>query len=152
MYVSMGENSLIRVYRPPHYPSEDEKLRATSLSRRRGGNCPNSLEVLQQLTSSTSGQGVLNLVTVLPAQSSVAAQQIRAELEPRVSLEQCIYREEFSEPASSYIIKSLESGSRTIVNYNELPEMSVDEVKGVIDSVGEKAGWFHFEVRQLASP
>lgn len=132
--------------RPPHYPSEDEKLRATSVSRRRGGNCPNSLEVLQQLKSTVTGPATLDLVAVLPAQSSVAAQQIRAELEPRVSLHECIYREEFTEPASSYIIKSLASGSRTIVNYNELPEMSVDEVKGVIDRVGRRTGWFHFEV------
>lgn len=92
------------------------------------------------------GSAELGLVAVLPAHSSVAAWQIRAELEPQVSLGQCIYREEFSEPASSYIIKSLASGSRTIVNYNELPEMSVDEVKDVIDRVGESAGWFHFEV------
>lgn len=88
----------------------------------------------------------MGLVAVLPAQSSLAAQQIRAELEPRVKLDRCIYREEFSEPASSYIIKSLASGSRTIVNYNELPEMSVDEIKGVVDNVGERTGWFHFEV------
>lgn len=147
----MRVSLLTKICRPPHYPSEDEKLRSTSLSRRRGGNCPNSLEVLQQLTSSASGPAALELVAVLPAQASVAAQQIRAELEPRVSLEQCIYREEFSEPASSYIIKSLGTGSRTIVNYNELPEMSVDELRGVIDRVGDKAGWFHFEVCQLAS-
>lgn len=76
----------------------------------------------------------------------MAAQQIRAELEPSVRLDRCIYREEFSEPASSYIIKSLVSGSRTIVNYNELTEMSVDEIKGVVDNVGERTGWFHFEV------
>ena len=88
----------------------------------------------------------MDLVAVLPAQSSMAAQQIRAELEPSVRLDRCIYREEFSEPASSYIIKSLASGSRTIVNYNELPEMSVDEIKSIVDNVGERTGWFHFEV------
>lgn len=88
----------------------------------------------------------MDLVAVLPAQSSVASQQVRAELEPRVRLDRCVYREEFTEPASSYIIKSLASGSRTIVNYNELPEMSVDEVKSVVDKVGEGTGWFHFEV------
>lgn len=63
-----------------------------------------------------------------------------------MNLDRCIYREEFSEPASSYIIKSSGTGSRTIVNYNELPEMSVDELKRVIDEVGPKTTWFHFEV------
>ena len=58
----------------------------------------------------------------------------------------CIYRDEFNEPASSYIIKSQESGSRTIVNYNELPEMTVDEFKKIADELGPRSTWFHFEV------
>lgn len=148
---------LISNYRTPHYPSEDEKLRASTLSRRRGGNCPNSLEVLQQLLEHDSRSSNnnntpnpdslnLNLVAVLPARSSVATQQIRAAFEPRVSLENSINRESFTEPASSYIIKSLDSGTRTIVNYNELPEMTFEEFKGVADGLGGRARWFHFEV------
>lgn len=89
-------------------------------------------------------------MAILPAKSSVASQQIQSAFEPGVRLDRCIYREKFSEPASSYIIKSSGTGSRTIVNYNELPEISVDELKGSIDAVGAKTTWFHFEVRALS--
>lgn len=139
-------------YRTPHYPSEDEKLRASTLSRRRGGNCANSLEVLQQLLEHSDIKNLktaspnINLVAVLPARSSVATHQIRAGLEPHVSLEHSIFRELFNEPASSYIIKASDSGSRTIVNYNELPEMTVEEFQVIADSLGPGANWFHFEV------
>lgn len=88
----------------------------------------------------------MNLVAVLPAKSSIASQQIQSALEPHVHLDHCIYREEFNEPASSYIIKSQSSGSRTIVNYNELPEMTVDEFTRIADALGSEAGWYHFEV------
>lgn len=87
-------------------------------------------------------------MAILPAKSSVASQQIQNAFES-VNLDRCIYREEFSEPASSYIIKSSGTGSRTIVNYNELPEMSVDELKRVIDEVGTRATWIHFEVSTI---
>ncbi|RHZ65675.1 uncharacterized protein CDV56_108342 [Aspergillus thermomutatus] len=139
--------------RTAHYPGEDEKLRASSISRRRGGNCPNTLEVLQQLIahSKSTSKVSLNLIAVLPAKASVASQQILADFEPGVELKHCIYREEFNEPASSYIIKSQASGSRTIVNYNELPEMTVEEFTAIADKIGSNATWFHFEVSDFRS-
>lgn len=141
------------MYRTSHYPGEDEKLRASSVVRRRGGNCPNSLEVLQQLTqfAPLGNEPSLDLIAVLPAKASVASEEIRAAFEPRVRLSHCIYREKFTEPASSYIIKSLSSGSRTIVNYNELPEMTVEEFSRVADDLGPWASWFHLEVRRIGS-
>lgn len=63
-----------------------------------------------------------------------------------MSLDHSIYRESFNEPASSYIISSAGSGSRTIVNYNELPEMSLAEFEDIAGSVGGEGSWFHFEV------
>lgn len=136
------------IIRTPHYPGEDEKLRASSISRRRGGNCPNTLEVLQQLVAQSPGadKTPLNLIAILPAQSSVASRQIREVFEPRVSLSHCIYRDQFQEPASSYIIKSEASGSRTIVNYNELPEMTLEEFTPITDRLGIQDAWYHFEV------
>lgn len=139
--------------RTSHYPGEDEKLRASSVARRRGGNCPNSLEVLQQLTqyAPLGTEPSLDLIAVLPSKASVASAQIRKAFEPRVRLSHCIYRESFTEPASSYIIKSQSSGSRTIVNYNELPEMTVEEFSQIADDLGSRASWFHFEVRPIGS-
>ncbi|KAI9372164.1 Ribokinase-like protein [Aspergillus egyptiacus] len=147
--VAVGACYVDTILTTPHYPGEDEKLRATSISHRRGGNCPNSLEVLQQLMAQSppATPVQLNLVAVLPARSSVASQQIRDAFEPNVSLRHCIYREEFREPASSYIIKSRSSGSRTIVNYNELPEMTLEEFMRGVDTLDSEPAWFHFEGR-----
>jgi ketohexokinase len=89
-------------------------------------------------------------VSVLPQRQSIASQQIQAAFEPRVDVSHCIYRQEFEEPASSYIIKSQSSGSRTIVNYNELPEMTVEEFTRIADDLGPKANWFHFEVCNIS--
>ncbi|KAJ6028225.1 pfkB family kinase [Penicillium herquei] len=130
-----------------HYPGEDEKLRASNIVHRRGGNCPNSLEVLQQLTLASKTNLALNLVSVLPARSSVASQQIVSALEPRVQLGHCIFRETHQEPASCYIINSQSTGSRTIVNYNELPDMTTEEFIQVAHKLGSQVTWFHFEGR-----
>ncbi|KAL4960307.1 ketohexokinase [Aspergillus stella-maris] len=147
--VAVGACYVDTILTTPHYPGEDDKLRAKSISRRRGGNCPNTLEVLQQLVerSSPDKRVPLNLIAILPAHSSNASREIRDAFEPKVSLKHCIYREKFQEPASSYIIKSEESGSRTIVNYNELPEMTVVEFMSIADELGVGAGWYHFEGR-----
>ncbi|WEW54750.1 ketohexokinase [Emydomyces testavorans] len=135
-----------------HYPKEDEKLRASSLSRRRGGNTLNSLEVLQQLLEcrqSTESQMCMPLyaVAVLPARSSAAVKEIEASLGLKVDLQHSIYRETCSEPASSYIIKSQSTGTRTIVNYNQLPEMTTDEFIEKADNLPAGPKWFHFEGR-----
>lgn len=135
----------------PHYPGEDEKLRASKFSHRRGGNCPNTLEVLGQLLQHgpPKDECSLNLISVFPSHSSAALQQIRSSFGNNVQLDKCIFREQFSEPASSYIIASQATGSRTIVNYNELPEMSYAEFKTAVEPLHSEAGrlWFHFEVR-----
>ena len=64
-----------------------------------------------------------------------------------VDLTRCIYRDELDDPASSYILRSEASGSRTLVNYNELPEMTADEFSAAIDGLGGDM-WVHFEVRR----
>ncbi|KAJ5623926.1 Ribokinase-like protein [Penicillium lagena] len=150
--VAVGACYVDTILTTPHYPGEDEKLRASSVTRRRGGNCPNTLEVLQQLAQHAplNQSPTLNLITVLPAKSSVASEQIRSAFEPRVRLDHCIYRDQFTEPASSYIIKSQSTGSRTIVNYNELPEMTVEEFSRIADDLGPRTTWFHFEVRGMS--
>ncbi|KAJ5093106.1 pfkB family kinase [Penicillium angulare] len=145
--VAVGACYLDTILSTPYYPGEDEKLRASSITHRRGGNCPNSLEVLKQLIPISNLPLSLSLITVLPSESSAATQQIRSTLEPNVCFDHCIYREGFQEPASSYIIASRSTGSRTIVNYNELPDMTIGELTGIIDGMVSKATWFHFEGR-----
>ena len=135
-----------------HYPAEDEKLRASKLIRRRGGNCPNALEVLEQLllllplASPKPDPIALVLSAVLPSSSSTGFQQIKSSFGSMVDLTHCFYREEHDEPASSYIFKSRSMDSRTIVNYNELPEMSSKEFGEMVDGLGDETCWYHFEV------
>lgn len=64
---------------------------------------------------------------------------------PAVNLTQCIYREEHKEAASSYIIRSSTTDSRTIINYNELPEMTCEEFIVMADRLGSELTWCHFE-------
>ena len=133
----------------PHYPQEDEKLRATNIAQRRGGNGPNTLEVLQQLVGRQNNDEELSLVlcSVLPSRLSPATQQIESSLGRYVDLTHSFYRADHLEPASSYIIRSLSSGSRTLVNYNALPEMTSAEFIAVADRLDTTAIWYHFEVR-----
>lgn len=64
-----------------------------------------------------------------------------------IDFSQCIYRNENSEAASSYIIRNMEKGSRTIVNYNGLPEMTVEEFARILPKFNqEEESWWHFEV------
>ena len=146
--IAVGACSIDTILTVPHFPEEDSKLRATSFTRRRGGNCPNTLEVLIQLLQLDDRSDVeLNLVATLPARTSRGIEFIRKSFEyssascPKrsdeeqslipssqmVDLEHCLYREKFSEPVSSYIISSSATTSRTIINHNPLPEMTYDE-------------------------
>ncbi|KAI4138747.1 MAG: hypothetical protein LQ341_004523, partial [Variospora aurantia] len=132
-----------------HYPAEDEKLRASSIVRRRGGNCPNTVEVFQQLLDLNKNTNPVSLAlcAVLPSKSSSGYQEIKASFAPVTDLTRCICREDNSEPASSYIIRSRAVDSRTIINYNGLREMSLEEFASVADELGERMGYCHFEVR-----
>jgi ketohexokinase len=67
----------------------------------------------------------------------------------------CLYRDEASEAGSSYIIKNAAEGTRTIVSYNELEEMSLDEFAVKADLMVARTYkpwkdndmiWYHFEV------
>lgn len=107
------------------------------------------------------------LISTFPASSSPAIANIAASLGPAVNLEHSIYRGAHTEPASSYIIRSRQTGSRTIVNYNGLPEMTaaefVEAVTHISSDISRRFGsgsgmtkdnlrngacyWFHFEGR-----
>ena len=173
----------------PQFPEEDSKLRATALQVRRGGNCPNTVEVLQQLILSSDlltntrpprpqpQRLKLHLVSTLPDVGSSATRKILASFAAPtpllvsatgtasatatiVDFSHCLYREGHEEAASSYIIRSAATGSRTIVNYNDLPEMTANEFANIVDEfvarerldsdhegkfVGQNC-WWHFEV------
>ncbi|KAI1096902.1 Ribokinase-like protein [Rostrohypoxylon terebratum] len=154
--VCVGACYLDTILDVPYYPGEDSKLRATNLQVRRGGNCPNTLQVLQQLLreSDPSVKDVKPyLISCLPSVDAPAAATIVDSFGPGslVNFSRCIFRANHRDPASSYIIRSEATGSRTLVNYNDLPEMTIDEFVTAADEVGDEA-WFHFEARSRAKP
>ena len=137
----------------PHYPAEDEKLRATSFSRRRGGNVANTAAVLAQLLD-RSGPA-LTLVAPLPDETSAAFAFVQDSLGPQVRTLTALCRAGVTEAASSYVVRSAATGSRTIVNFNGLVEMGFEEFVGVVRAVGEaemEGSWWHFEVSKLSLP
>ncbi|KAK4181451.1 Ribokinase-like protein [Triangularia setosa] len=157
--VLTGACALDTILTVPAFPAEDAKQRASSLQVRRGGNCPNTLEVLHYLFSSPEQDEIkAHLISALPSPDSPAITKIHSSFGPgsgKIDFTQCLYREGHTEPASSYIIRSLETGSRTVVNYNDLPEMTAEEFKTIADRLlagsagdnGEDSWWFHFEGR-----
>lgn len=133
----------------PHFVVEDDKIRASAVTKRRGGNCPNTIDVLEQLCSVEGKIGAaidLSLVVVLPNRSSSAVQDIQRSFGPGVDLTKCIYQDEYVEPSSSYIIKNLASDTRTIISYNAMPDMTLNEFTQIADSLGGGPLWYHFEV------
>ncbi|KAK3328478.1 Ribokinase-like protein [Cercophora scortea] len=163
--VMVGACYLDTILTVPHFPDEDAKLRATALQVRRGGNCPNTLEVLQQLLSATTPnnqqqqehQPIIkpHLVTCLPHRQASATHKILESFGAAtvVDFGHCLFRDGCDEAASSYILRSKATGSRTIVNYNELPEMTADEFDETASRlIAEHGGddsefWWHFEGR-----
>ncbi|KAI1342262.1 Ribokinase-like protein [Xylariaceae sp. FL0016] len=145
--VCIGACYLDTILSVPHYPGEDDKLRATSLQVRRGGNCPNSLEVLAKLLQREGVEHVNPyLISILPSADAPATARIQESLGTRVDMSRCIYRTGCSEPGSSYVLRSQANGSRTVVNYNDLPEMTTDEFVEAVDGLNDNT-WFHFEGR-----
>lgn len=105
----------------------------------------------------------LHLIVTLPAEKSEQTRFIQSSFKseltrwpcesPRVDLSQSIYRNEFSEPVTAYIISNSLTGTRTIVNYNELPEMTWPEFSRMTeplllkDPLSMDQIWVHFEGR-----
>lgn len=132
--------------------SEDDKVHALSTSRRWGGNCLNAIQVIRQLLDAQppgdegKPQIGLNLLTVLPRQSSPYVEAIRGIMHPGDSIASCIFREENNEPAMSYVIKNLATASRTIISHNPLEDFTFDEFRLIADSFHGSGAWYHFEV------
>ncbi|KAH7166144.1 Ribokinase-like protein [Dactylonectria macrodidyma] len=145
----LRDQVLIYSFSVPFFPPEDSKLRATALNIRRGGNCPNSIQVLEQLLAESDAVQPY-LVSCLPNISSAASRRIIASFGPSSKLDfrHCIYNEACTEAASSYVIRSLETGSRTLVNYNDLPEMTTEQFESIARSFSlNQETWWHFEGR-----
>lgn len=91
----------------------------------------------------------LHLLAVLPSEQSAASHFIRESL-PAVNIAGLsLFREDHQDAASSYIIQSAVSRSRTIVSINELAEMQASEFCTQIrrSAPAWDRAWIHFEGR-----
>jgi ketohexokinase len=155
--VCVGAIFIDTVLSVPKFPIEDEKLRATSHTRRRGGNCGNTLEVLTQLVSEDESydgeeKPSLHLLAVLPEEASQDTTFIKESLADVGIMNSSLFHPGSKDAASSYIIQNAANNTRTIISHNPLPEMTVAEFVASaarLDS-GRRYGyqnWYHFEGR-----
>ncbi|KAF1991119.1 Ribokinase-like protein [Aulographum hederae CBS 113979] len=186
--LAIGACYLDTILTIPHYPTEDEKLRATSKSTRRGGNCPNTLQVLQEFVSALSQEESpgpssatfprteqeenntgkdkplsLHLSIPLPSRESSATREIASSL-PGVDISSSVFHEGVREAANCVILRSTETDSRTIVNFNPFPVSRFEDFEAAFEGSclskispsgrtshgnSERLDWLHFEGRDV---
>lgn len=120
------------------YPREDAKQRAIDRQITRGGNAANTLCVLSQLRHDCRWAGTLA--------SDSAAADVLADLEYHgINTSACRKYPSGSTP-TSYVWRSRDTGSRTIVHHRDLPEYdSADFTRIALSSID----WLHFEGRNI---
>lgn len=120
------------------YPGENDEIRALSQRRCGGGNCANTLTVLQQLGHECAFAGVL----ADEPDGQFIARQLKQQ---GINMDYC--RTLKGKAPTSYVLLSRATGSRTIVHYRDLPEFSfMDFAKIDLASFD----WLHFEGRNVA--
>jgi ketohexokinase len=137
--LGVGIATLDLINEVERYPAEDAEVRALGQRRARGGNAANTLEVLSQLGHRCRWTGTLG--------DDAAADFIRADLTARgIDIRQGVSVPDGVTP-TSYIALSRATGSRTIVHYRDLPELSAADFARVpLDELD----WIHFEGRNPA--
>lgn len=121
-----------------HYPAEDEEMRAESQEIRLGGNAANTTTVLAQ-----HGHDVHILGTIA---SDFAGDSLIKEMQnSNINTRHCPHIS--GTTPTSYITLNQNNGSRTIVHYRDLPELSASDFPA--DAVSN-IDWFHFEGRNVA--
>lgn len=119
------------------YPHENDEIRATRQDLRRGGNAANSAIVLSQFNHDIS-------LSCSLANDS-AAQFIQGDLESH-SIQLLSEIHNNSATPTSYINLNSSNGSRTIVHYRNLKELSFKFFNLIpLDSFQ----WLHFEARNI---
>ncbi|NOY62983.1 MAG: ketohexokinase [Gammaproteobacteria bacterium] len=120
------------------FPAEDSEVRVDQQQRCRGGNVTNTLVVLSQLGHQCSWAGTLA--------DEPDAQLILADLQRYgVDARGCRWYRTGKVP-TSYIVRSRSSGSRTIVHYRDLPELTLSDFERLDLS---RFDWLHFEGRNV---
>ncbi|MDH3326930.1 MAG: PfkB family carbohydrate kinase [Gammaproteobacteria bacterium] len=120
------------------YPGENAEVRANSQRFCRGGNVTNTLTVLSQFNNQCSWSGVLC--------DDYDAQYILDDLtRSKIDYSHCQSQSSGKMP-TSYILSNSINGSRTIVHYRDLPELSFEHFKKLNLT---NFDWIHFEGRAI---
>lgn len=120
------------------YPSEDEEVRALRQTIRRGGNVTNTLVVLSQLGHECCWLGTLA--------DDINSRVIIDDLQRFSVSTDYSQRVADSITPVSYITLNQNNGSRTIIHYRDLPELSAAHLTDIPIS---DAQWIHLEGRNV---
>jgi ketohexokinase len=135
--LGVGVATLDIVNETDTYPEEDTEVRALRQTWRRGGNVTNSLVVLSQLGHACSWIGTLGD----DPQSAAVLSDLDLN---RVDRSHCVRIKRGMTPTSCVLL-SRADGSRTIVHYRDLAELTAAQFRA-IDARGYD--WVHFEGRE----
>lgn len=137
--LGVGAAALDIVSEVAGYPEEDAEVRALAQSRRLGGNTANTLSVLSQLGHACAWCGILG--------DDPASEEILAALRGQGIDTKRARRQSSGQAPLSCVTLSRATGSRTIVHYRDLPELTAADFAQV-----PLAGfaWLHFEGRHPA--
>jgi ketohexokinase len=134
--LGVGIAALDIVNEVERYPSEDDEVRALSQRRCRGGNAANTLAVLAELGHRCAWAGTHG--------DDDAAAEVFADLRRRgIDASRGVSHPGGRTP-TSFVTLSRSSGSRTIVHYRDLPELTARDFARM-SLVG--VDWLHFEGR-----
>jgi len=120
------------------YPTENTEVRASAQRFCRGGNVTNTLTILSQFDNQCFWSGVLC--------DDYDAQYILDDLKQHNIDFQFCQTQSSGKMPTSYILSNQQNGSRSIVHYRDLPELSFDFFK-TLNLNG--FNWIHFEGRAI---
>jgi len=120
------------------FPKEDSEVRAISQHTCRGGNVCNTLTVLSQLGHKCYWSGVIC--------SDSDSHYILDDLRKHNIDYSNVQNLASGKVPTSYITLNQENGSRSIVHYRDLPELSYAYFKTL---KLPKCDWYHFEARAI---
>lgn len=120
------------------YPAEDSEMRATKQKIVRGGNVTNTLTVLSQLKHECFWAGTLA--------NEPDAEIIKNDLIKYSINTEYVQVQSQGKVPTSYIVLNQINGSRSIVHYRDLAELTFEDFKKI---PLEQFDWLHFEARNI---
>ena len=136
--LGIGNAVLDTILTIPHYPKENQEMRALEKRVSTGGNVNNTLYVLNQLGHQS------HLCTTLATDNE--AKQLLAGLKKRQISTKYIQTFIQGQTPHSFITINKENGHRTIIHYRNLPEVTFDHFAKITI---EAFDWLHFEGRNI---